>query len=71
LGIEYISYGDACAFFAVMHIYSAITGKYYNSPQAFRDELANNNSYRDFLSYPNWPGIFANVKKIFQTLLGD
>lgn len=64
-------YGAGCALFCVMHIHSAITGKYYSDPRDFVDELKNDKSEANlsrFLYYDNWPGLFINVSKMFDAL---
>ena len=60
-------YSNACALFAVMHIHSAITGKYYAHPVEFVGEL-NNNGLSQFLYYDNWPGQFHNVAPMFESM---
>lgn len=61
-------YGAGCALFCVMHIHSAITGKYYSDPRDFVAELDDRDELKPFLYYNNWPGLFINVSKLFDAL---
>ena len=61
-------YGAGCALFCVMHIHSAITGKYYSDPREFVAELDASDALKQFLYYNNWPGLFTNVSRMFDAL---
>ena len=63
-----IKYYMGCALFAVMHIHSAITGKRYNHPDEFVEELRNDPELSRFLYYGNWPGQFKNTASMFEAL---
>lgn len=60
-------YNEACALFAVMHIHSAITGKYYSTPDDFVAELKERDLFK-FLTIYNWPGDFTSVAPMFEAL---
>lgn len=62
------TYDNVHAFFAVMHIHSAITGKYYSSPSEFMEELQSDPKLAKFLLEANWPGNFKNVASMFEAL---
>ena len=60
-------YKDGCALFAVMHIHSAITGKYYSHPDEFVAELTAK-GLSSFLDIRTWPGEFSCVASRFEDL---
>jgi len=57
---------DRRALFAVMHIHSAITGKYYSHPDEFTNELGTQNISRCFEN--SWSGAIENVEDLFIAL---
>lgn len=62
------TYETSAAFFTVMHIHSAITGKYYSHPDEFVRELRSDPKLAQFLLYFNRPGDFKNVASMFEAL---
>lgn len=63
-----ILFSSGCALFAVLHIHSAITGKYYATPEDFVQELQEDDNLSQFMLYENWPGQFKNVARMFNAL---
>lgn len=59
-------YVDACAIFAVLHIHSALSGKVYEHPDRFVEELAAIDGA--FVTADGWPGVFANAGPAFEAL---
>lgn len=60
-------YNKGCALFAVMHIHSAITGKYYHHPDEFVNELKTK-GLSDFFYDSTWPGKITRIPSRFEDL---
>lgn len=60
------TYSNACAVFACLHIHSALSGRMYDNPQVFTDEIGEIDS--SFLTNDGWPGNFDKVAPLFRAL---
>lgn len=63
-----VTYAHACALFVVMHIHSAISGRYYSDPRDFIAELASDPELSQFLYEDTWPGVMTNVAPMFEKM---
>ena len=61
------TYSKSCAFFATMHIHSAISGKYYHHPCEFVQELKDR-GLSQYVHTDGWPGDITQVPKMFEDL---
>lgn len=68
-GDDRTTYYKGCSVFAIMHIHSAITGKYYSSPEQFVGEIKNNDNLKKYYSsYDNWTGYFEKAAEMLSDM---
>lgn len=61
-----ITYNEGCAVFCCLHIHSALSGKAYNHPDEFAEELRAIDP--DLVTEAKHPSVFTNVAPLFNAL---